>query len=183
MSDLPFSAVMARAECLHAQEVLTREILRVADEIDTVLEGHEAILLAVPQGGVIFAGQLATAIRTPLQMDYIHATRYRGATSGGDLHWVHRPALPMAGRQVILADDILDEGYTLQAIRDECLAQGAQRVWIAVLCEKQHQRRVPGVQADFIGVTVPDRYVFGYGMDYNERGRNLPGIYALKEGS
>lgn len=181
MTDLSFRAALARSRRLYGQDVLREAIARIGGEIDVALDGSEGVFLTVPQGGMIFAGQLATSIRTPLQMDYIHATRYRGGTSGGQLHWVHRPTLPLVGRQVILVDDILDEGYTLQAIRAECLAQGAQRVWIAVLCEKQHERRVPGLRADFIGVKVPDRYVFGYGMDYNEHGRNLSAIHALEE--
>jgi hypoxanthine phosphoribosyltransferase len=82
---------------------------------------------------------------------------------------------------VILADDILDEGYTLEALREHCLAEGARRVLVAVLCEKRHDRRVPGLAADFVGMEVPDRYVFGYGLDYYGQGRNLPAIYALDE--
>lgn len=183
MTDTPYTSALARSRCLYSQQELQAAIARIAGEIDAALAGREAIFLTVPQGGMIFAGQLATSVRTPLRMDYIHATRYRSGTSGGQVQWIRRPTLPLAGQQVILADDILDEGYTLQAIRDDCIAQGAQRVWIAVLCEKQHQRRVPGLRADFIGVTVPDRYVFGYGMDYNEYGRNLPAIQALENGN
>lgn len=183
MTESLYTSALARSDCLYLQAELQDAIIRIAGEIDLALEGREAIFLTVPQGGMIFAGQLATSIRTPLRMDYIHATRYRSGTSGGQLTWIRRPALSLEGQQVILVDDILDEGYTLQAIRDDCLAQGAQRVWIAVLCEKQHGRRVTGLHADFMGVTVPDRYVFGYGMDYNEYGRNLPAIHALEDGN
>lgn len=87
----------------------------------------------------------------------------------------------MAGRTVILADDILDEGYTLAALRDHCLAEGASRVLIAVLCDKRHERRVPGVRADFVGVALPDLYVFGYGLDYHGQGRNMPDIWAIDD--
>jgi len=130
---------------------------------------------------LIFAGALALAVSTDLEFDYVHATRYRGGTQGQDLHWIKAPSAKMSGRTVLLADDILDEGYTLRAIRDYCVAQGAARVLIAVLCEKRHGRTAPGIKADFVGVEVPDRYVFGFGMDYYEQGRNLPGIYALRE--
>jgi hypoxanthine phosphoribosyltransferase len=109
----------------------------------------------------------------------VHATRYRGATSGGELAWIKRPACAFAGRMVLLVDDILDEGHTLKAIRDWLVGEGAARVYVIVLCEKRHARRVPGIAADFCGVEVPDRYVFGYGMDYHEQGRNLPAIYAV----
>ena len=90
-------------------------------------------------------------------------------------------ATPLQGRRVLLVDDILDEGHTLKAVKHWCEDQGATDVRIAVLATKDHDRRVEGIEADYIGVEVPDRYVFGYGMDFHEQGRNLPAIYALAE--
>ena len=175
----PLADALERAERVHDRPTLEASIARVAREIDAALDGEEAIFLTVMQGALAFAGPLATTIATPLVFDYVHATRYRGATSGGELSWIKRPSLSLAGRTVLLVDDILDEGHTLKAIRDFCLAEGARRVLIAVLCEKKHARRVAGIAPDFCGVDVPDRYVFGYGMDYYEQGRNLPAIYAV----
>ena len=128
---------------------------------------------------MLFASQLALRIKTDLEFDYLHATRYRGKTSGAGLTWLRHPQVPMAGRRVLLVDDILDEGHTLKAVVEACLAEGAAEVKVAVLTRKDHARCVEGVCADYIGIDVPDRYVFGYGMDYYEQGRNLPGIYAL----
>ena len=88
--------------------------------------------------------------------------------------------MDLAGRTVLLVDDILDEGHTLKAVREDCLRRGAKRVLIASLCSKKHGRLVEGIASDFNGVELPDRYVFGYGMDYHEQGRNLPAIYALR---
>jgi hypoxanthine phosphoribosyltransferase len=156
-------------------------ITRMGGEIDAVLGGERALFLTVMNGALMFAGQLALAIRTDLEFDYVHATRYRGATTGHDLHWLREPIVPMTGRTVLLVDDILDEGHTLKAVRDDCLRRGARRVLIASLCTKRHDRLVEGIAADFNGIELPDRYVFGYGMDYHEQGRNLPGIYALRE--
>jgi hypoxanthine phosphoribosyltransferase len=170
---------LARAERVHERDVLVRAIQRVGGEIDRVLAGERAIFLTVMQGALVFAGQLAPTIAAPLVFDYVHATRYRGTTAGGDLAWIKRPACALSGETVLLVDDILDEGYTQKAIRDFCLAEGAARVLVAVLCEKRHARRVPGITADFCGVSVPDRYVFGYGMDYHEQGRNLSAIWAV----
>ena len=170
---------LERAELVHDQATLARAIARIGAEITPVVRGEDAIFLTVMQGALVFAGQLATSVAAPLSFDYIHATRYRGATSGGELSWIKRPAIPLKDRTVLLVDDILDEGHTLKAIRDFCLGEGARRVLIAVLCEKRHGRCVPGMRADFCGVEVPDRYVFGYGMDYYEQGRNLPAIYAV----
>ena len=178
MASHALADALAQADLVHDHAALAQAIARIAGEIDRTLGGEPAIFLTVMQGAMIFAGQLAPAIAAPLTFDYVHATRYRGATSGGELTWIKRPGVPLQGQTVLLVDDILDEGHTLKAIRDWCLGEGAERVLIAVLCEKRHGRGA-GLRADFCGVEVPDRYVFGYGMDYHEQGRNLPAIYAV----
>ncbi|MEO7063148.1 MAG: hypoxanthine-guanine phosphoribosyltransferase [Dokdonella sp.] len=179
MTTLKLSDALARAELVHDQTRLASAIVQIGAAIDQELTGEPAVFITVMQGALMFAGQLATSIATPLTFDYVHATRYRGATRGGELHWLKRPSTSLAGATVLLVDDILDEGHTLNAIRDFCTKEGAARVLLAVLCEKRHGRTVPGLRADFVGVEVPDRYVFGYGMDYYEQGRNLPAIYAV----
>jgi hypoxanthine phosphoribosyltransferase len=182
MTDLPpLAAALANAEILFERGELEAAIVRMGRDIDAALQGERALFLTVMNGALMFAGSLALAIRTDLEFDYVHATRYRGATSGGELHWLRKPQVEFAGRTVLLVDDILDEGHTLKAVRDACLQLGARRVLLATLCSKTHDRRAEGVAADFNGVEVPDAYVFGYGMDYHEQGRNLPAIYALKE--
>ena len=178
MNAPPLAAALERADLVHDEAALRAAIGRIAREIDGLLGGAPATFLTVMQGALVFAGQLATAIRAPLLFDYVHATRYRGATAGGELAWIHRPTSDLAGATVLLVDDILDEGHTLAAIRAWCEAQGAARVLLVVLCEKRHGRGA-GMRADFVGLEVPDRYVFGYGMDYHEQGRNLPAIYAV----
>ena len=178
----PLAAALPRAERLHDRATLEAATARMGADITGALEGERAVFLTVMNGGMFFAAPLALAIGCDLEFDYVHATRYGDATVGREIQWRRRPQVGLAGRTVILADDILDEGYTLAALRDYCVAEGARRVLIAVLCEKRHGRRVPGLQADFVGVYVPDRYVFGYGLDYFRQGRNLPAIYALPEG-
>ena len=165
MSRPRLSDALPSAELIHGQASLAAAIARMGKEIGAALAGKSAIFLTIMQGGLVFAGQLATAIDADLEFDYVHATRFRGTTEGGELQWMRRPDTPLAGRIVVLVDDILDEGHTLKAIRDWCHAEAASQV--------------PGLSADFVGVEVPDRYVFGYGMDFHEQGRNLPGIYAL----
>lgn len=186
-------AALATAELIHDRATLERAIARMAAEIcrdyaDGV-PGTPAgasgrpVFLTVMHGGLPFAAQLALEVGArglDLELDYLHATRYRGATTGGELVWKHRPATPLHGRRVLLVDDILDEGHTMAAIGAWCREQGAAEVRIAALAVKLHERCVPGMTADYVGVEVPDRYVFGYGMDYHEQGRNLPAIYALK---
>jgi hypoxanthine phosphoribosyltransferase len=174
-----------------------RQVLQEADELCTPAQVNAAfdalalritecmadanpLFLCVLTGGIIPAGQLLTRLDFPLELDYLHATRYRGETRGRDLQWIARPTTPLAGRVVAVVDDILDEGHTLAAILDYCREQGAAAVYSVVLVDKHHDRRVPGLEADFHGLVVEDRYVFGQGMDYKGYHRNLPGIYAVR---
>jgi len=178
--------VMADADLIHDRDVLEDAIEDMADAIQAAYAGDERppLFVTIMNGGMPFATQLAFALGErglDLEFDYLHATRYRGATSGSRLAWLHRPATPMRGRRVLLVDDILDEGHTLKAVIRWCEDEGAADIRVAVLATKIHDRCVEGVEADWSGVDVPDRYVFGYGMDYNEQGRNLPAIYALGE--
>ena len=183
MSTPRLSDALATAAVVHDRDTLEAAILRMADEIrEAYAEGDVPLFLTVMNGGLPFAAQLAFALGergVDLHFDSLHATRYRGQTSGSGLAWLHRPATPMQGRKVLLADDILDEGHTLLAVKHWCEDQGAAEVRIAVLAQKVHDRCVDGICADHVGVQVPDAYVFGYGMDYYEQGRNLPAIYAL----
>lgn len=179
MSRPKLSEALQTADLIHDNVVLSSAITRMGGEIGHALSGSSAVFLTIMQGGLVFAGQLATTINADLEFDYVHATRFRGTTEGGELKWLRRPETPLKDRTVLLVDDILDEGHTLHAIRQWCVDQGAAKVLLAVLCEKRHGRTVPGLSADFVGVEVPDRYVFGFGMDFNEQGRNLPAIYAL----
>lgn len=174
-------SVIDRSVRVHDRETLQVAIANMGAAIERALDGERAVFLALMNGAMVFAGELALAIGTDLELDYVHATRYQGNTVGGELSWLREPRADLRERTVLLVDDILDEGRTLKAVRDACLDRGAARVLIAALCVKQHERRVAGIDADFVGVDVPDAYVYGYGMDYHEHGRNLPAIYALRE--
>ena len=173
--------VMAEADCLVDETRVYSAIRSMADGIAERLRDTNPLLLCVMNGGLILTGQLLPLLRFPVQAEYIHATRYRQETTGGILEWKLRPDADMNGRTVIIVDDILDEGTTLCAIADYCRAQGATDVVTAVLVDKQHDRKArPGLKADFTGLTVEDRFLFGFGMDYKGYWRNAPGIYAVK---
>lgn len=184
MSPVSLADVLPDAELIHDRATLEEAIQRMADEIRSEYDdGTPPLFLTVMHGGMPFATQLAFALGErglDLEFDYLHATRYRGNTSGARLAWLHRPATSLRGRRVLLADDILDEGHTLLAIKRWCEDEGAADIRVAVLAVKIHDRCVEGIEAEYVGVDVPDRYVFGYGMDFQEQGRNLPAIYALK---
>jgi hypoxanthine phosphoribosyltransferase len=186
MSQPRLAEALVGADLIHDRAVLDTAIARMAEAVhaDYHEDAQPPLFVTIMHGGMPFAASLALALGErgqDLEFDYLHATRYRGSTSGSGLAWLHRPATPMRGRRVLLVDDILDEGHTLYAVKRWCEDQGADEVRVAVLAVKEHDRCVDDIEADYVGVTVPDRYVFGFGMDYHEQGRNLPGIYALAE--
>jgi hypoxanthine phosphoribosyltransferase len=175
--------LLDHAECIASEEEVQAVLNRLADEIGRSLAGTFPLVLAVMGGAVVFAGQLLTRLRFPLEFDYLHVTRYRGGTRGGAVEWRVLPGQDVAGRTVLVLDDILDEGETLAAIHGKLDEMGAQRVWTAVLTDKDNGLAKP-IAADFVGLVVPNRYVFGCGMDVYGLWRNLPAIYALSpEGS
>lgn len=184
MSTLTISQALAQADLLVDRPAIDAAVATIADAIARDYAGEVPVYLTIMHGALPFSGQLALELGArgqDLQFDYLHATRYRGETTGGELVWKHRPATALFGRRVILVDDILDEGYTLQGVCQWCLEQGATDVRVAVLTVKRHDRCVPGVTADYVGVEVADRYVFGFGMDVNEQLRGIPAIYAMKQ--
>lgn len=170
--------ILDRADLVCGPDAVAAAVERVAGDIARRLADAQPLVLAVMGGGIVFCGQLLTHLRFPLDLDYIHATRYRGGTTGGTIDWRVRPREDVRGRVVLVVDDILDEGHTLAAIRESLLEAGAAEVLNVVFCEKQLPGEKP-IRADFVGITVPDRYVFGYGMDVHGAWRNLPAIYAL----
>ena len=183
MSKLTLEQAVAQADLLVDRPTIDAAIAAIADAIARDYKGEVPVFLSVMNGALPFAGQLALELGArgqDAQFDYMQASRYHGE-SGGELVWKHRPVSALFGRRVLLVDDILDEGFTLQGVRQWCLEQGATDVRIAALTTKQHDRCVEGISADYVGMQVPDRYVFGFGMDYHEQGRTLPGIYALKD--
>ena len=175
------NTVLSEADLLVPEADVEAAIKRMAQEITSQLKETRPVLLCVMNGGLIFTGQLLTRLVFPLEVDYVHATRYGHEINGANLQWTVRPQLDLTGRTVLLLDDILDEGVTLAAIADYCHRQGASKVMMAVLVEKLHLRKVtPGMRADFTGIEVGDRFLFGYGLDYKGYWRNAPGIYAVK---
>lgn len=173
--------VFEEADLLVTPDEVSGAIAKMAEEITEQLKESRPVVLCVMNGGLIFAGQLLTRLHFPLDVDYTQATRYGNETSGGTLEWRVMPRVDLKGRTVLLVDDILDEGVTLDALARYCREQGAHEVLLAVLVEKLHLRKVtPGMRADFSGLEVGDRFLFGYGLDYKGYWRNAPGIYAVK---
>jgi len=172
--------ILEAAEQVCSAAVVSETVARLAADITAALGDAQPLILSVMGGAVVFTGQLLPQLRFPLDFDYIHVSRYGNATSGGELDWKVMPRENVSGRNILVLDDILDEGHTLAAIREKVIGMGAKSFRSAVFADKQTGRPKP-IQADFVGLTLPDRYVFGFGMDVHGAWRNLPAIYAVKE--
>ncbi|KTC97110.1 hypoxanthine-guanine phosphoribosyltransferase [Legionella geestiana] len=172
--------VYAKSACLYTTAQVEAALDKMASAIHERLHDKNPVIVCVMIGGLVPMANLLLRLDFPLEVDYVHATRYRGEITGGELHWKVRPRLELKDRTVLVVDDILDGGVTLASILKEVEAIGAKEVMSAVLVDKHHKRVPEGLQkADFVGLEVDDHYIFGYGMDYNEYLRNAPGIFVV----
>lgn len=173
-------SVYEKSTCLYTTHEVEAALDRMAIKIHEKLHDQNPVLICVMIGGLVPMGNLLPRLDFPMEVDYVHATRYRGDITGGDIHWKVRPSTNLKGRTVLVVDDILDGGITLAAIIAEIKTLGADKVYSAVLVDKFRKRVVNGLQhADFVGLEVEDHYIFGYGMDYHEYLRNAPGIFVV----
>lgn len=173
--------IAANADCLFTRDQVEAALDRMAAAVTRDLQDRDPLVLCVMLGGLLPAAKLIERLQFPFQYDYLHATRYRGGTRGGDLYWITRPSMVVRDRCILVVDDILDEGLTLRAIVDYLRQEGAAEVRSAALVMKMHDRRPADSAVDYAGLEVPDRYVFGYGMDYKGYLRSAAGIFALHE--
>jgi hypoxanthine phosphoribosyltransferase len=172
-------AFLEESELVAGADEIESAVQRLAGEIRGKLGESYPLVLAVMGGAVVFAGQILPRLRFPLDFDYIHATRYGLATRGTQIQWRVSPSPDIAGRAVLVLDDILDGGDTMAAIREKLLGLGAKSFHCAVLVEKKLKIEKP-IRPDFVGLPVADRFVFGCGMDAKGFWRNLPEIRAMK---
>jgi hypoxanthine phosphoribosyltransferase len=179
-----------RAELMVDADAVQFAIDQTAVRLSTLLAEENPLVLCVLQGGLAYTGELSRRLHFPLQLSYVHVSRYRGATHGATLEWIARPPLDVAGRHVLLVDDILDQGVTLSELVRWTTEQGARKVTTTVLVDKQIAQptdrpgdMAPGpadrIAVDYPALACPDRYLFGCGMDFQGYWRNLPAIYAL----
>jgi hypoxanthine phosphoribosyltransferase len=167
------------ADCLFNEDAVASAIFAMSSALNSDYKNECPIVLSVMTGAIFFAGRLMSHLTFPLELDYVHATRYQSGIEGKDIEWIAKPKLELENRNVLILDDILDVGITLNTIVNACYALGAKQVKTAVLVEKELNRK-KSITADYVGLKVPDRYVFGCGMDVYGWWRNLPAIYALK---
>lgn len=168
------------SEILFSEQDVQAAVNRMAREINTVMADVHPLVLSVMGGAVVFTGQLLPLLNFPLDFDYVHVTRYGNSQQGGEMKWKVAPHENVRGRVVLVVDDILDEGETLNAVKQRVMALGATHFYSAIFADKIHGKVKP-IKADFVGLQVPDRFVFGYGMDIHGAWRNLPAIHATRE--
>ena len=172
--------ILNEADIVCSAEEVEQAIGRLGDEITARLHDRYPLVLCVMNGALFFCGKLLPLLRFPLTLDYVHCSRYGDGIDGRELHWKVEPPAHVEGRAVLVLDDILDQGPTLAAIKQRVLAMGAASCDIAVLADKLTGHAKP-VVPDFVGLQVPDRFVFGCGLDAWGLWRNLPAVYALKD--
>jgi hypoxanthine phosphoribosyltransferase len=172
--------VFAKATCLFSKTEVDTALDRMATEISYKLSHSNPIFLCVVVGGIVALGNLLPRLDFPLEVDYIHATRYRNTTRGHDIQWKAEPSIDLKGRTIVIVDDILDGGITLSEIVNYCKKKEAGEIHTAILVDKQNARIEGGyAKAGFTGLKVDNHYVFGYGMDYKGYLRNAPGVYVV----
>ena len=174
-------AIFQRSSVLISEQEVDQAIDTMANRINQDYHGKTPLVLCVMNGGLATTAKLVSKLNMALQMDYIHATRYGDETTGQNLNWIAMPKTSLAGRDVILVDDILDEGITLQSLFSYCQEENVASVKAALLVSKDHGRCVAPELGHYVGLSVPDKFIFGCGMDYKGFFRNLPAIYAVNE--
>ena len=183
-----FNVQHARTLLSNAEEIcdaatVQQAVDRVADTLnkrfDRPTDETFPLVLGVMGGAVVFVGNLLPQLRFPLEFDYIHVSRYGDDDQGGRVVWKVIPRPDVAGRTIIVLDDILDEGETLAHVKQRLLDMGAAEVIVAVFADKAIKRAKP-IKADIVGLTIPDKFVVGYGMDVYGYWRNLPGLWAIR---
>lgn len=178
-------ALLNDAELIFDEAAVQRAVDDVAAKLNERFDNNEGapfpLVLGVMGGAVVFCGQLLTRLKFPLEFDYMHVTRYGSKDQGGKIEWKVIPRSNVQDRTVIVLDDILDEGETLAHVKERLLEMGAAEVVLAVFADKNIGKAKP-VTADYIGLTLPNKFVVGYGMDAYGYWRNLPSIWAIKTG-
>ena len=181
MDSAQYALVLENADLVWSAADVDAAYTKLAREISGVLRASSPLIIPVMMGGMVPASRIVSQLEFPVEIDYVHATRYRGDVRGRTLEWIAHPSSDFKGRSVLVVDDVLDEGITLAAIIGHCRELGAREIYCAVLVDKRIERPRAFARADFTGLEVDDRYVFGCGMDYRGYFRNLPAIYALNQ--
>lgn len=164
---------------LYSSDFIASQVKRLADEINRDYSGKEVLLVGILKGSFLFFADLVRAVKSPTLVDFIRLASYGSETrSSGIVELRKDMELPIQGRDVILIEDIIDSGYTLEFLYHRLLQREPNSLKICTLIDKQARREV-GISPDYVGITMDDGFIVGYGLDLDERYRNLADIYLL----
>src|SRR5213080_5474873 len=172
--DRPSKPMISSAQIARRVQELGEQISGVYADIDTPL-----VMVVILKGATVFAADLLRSLSIPAELEFVRASSYpSGTSSNGRLKLAHMVEGPLVGRHVLLVEDIIDSGVTVNAVARRIQRLGAATVRLAALLDRPARRQVE-VTIDFTGFVIPDRFVIGYGLDYAGLYRELPHIYAL----
>lgn len=172
VSDKEFKPYLSQAQIL-------AEVDRVAAQINKDFEGKNPLFICVLNGAFVFAADLYRRVTIPSEITFMRMKSYEGTQTTGKVKTISNLLESVVDRSVIIIEDICDSGYTLQRTTQQLKDLGAKEVAIAVLLNKPNARRVEGLKLDYTCLEIPNDFIVGYGLDYNEQGRNLPDIWVV----
>ncbi len=164
---------------LITEEQLAKRIRTLSAEIEGDFRGREMVVISLLSGTIMFLADLIRHLSLPMRLDFIGVSSYGAGTTSGELVFTKELRLDVRGRDVLLVDDILDTGRTMKRVLAKLRPLKPRRIKTCVLLDKP-ARRVEKIRADYVGFSIPDLFVIGYGLDYAERYRNIPFVGVLK---
>ena len=170
-----------KKEILISKPEIDDRVQRLADEISRDYEGKELVLIGILKGAFVFMADLIRCLRIPCEVDFVRLASYgTGTVSTGNIMITKDIETQIRGRDVLIVEDIVDTGLTLAFLIDKLKEREPESLKVCVLLDKKERRKVP-FEAEYVGFDIPDRFVVGYGLDFNEMYRFLPDICVIEE--
>jgi hypoxanthine phosphoribosyltransferase len=171
----------AAPEILFTKEQIARRVGELATQISMDHRGRELLVIGVLNGAFVFMADLIRALTVPCCVDFVRLASYSGCQSSGEVRIAKDLEAPIAGRELLVVEDIVDTGLTLDLLVKVLQERQPASLKVCAFFDKRERRKVP-FEADYVGFTIPDRFIVGYGLDYNQQYRYLPDVRVLREG-
>jgi len=174
-------AILSRSQLIYTHEEIVSAIDLLAGKLNKQFKDKKALILPVLTGAIPFVGMLLPRLSFTIEVNYFHVSRYQNNVGTNQIKITHQPSPEsVLNQEVLVVDDILDEGITLKLINEQLITMKPKSITNVVLFEKQLEIKKE-ISAHYVGLDVPDAYVFGFGLDFNGAGRNIPDLYAFNE--
>ncbi|MBR2480542.1 MAG: hypoxanthine phosphoribosyltransferase [Clostridia bacterium] len=169
------------AKILISKEEIEKRVKEIGAEITRDYEGESVLMVGILRGAVVFFSELVKNVDLDVRFDFMVVSSYgSGSTSSGEVRIIKDISQPIEGKNVLIIEDIIDTGNTLKNLKRMLLTRNPKSLKIVSLLDKPSRRKVE-MEGDYVGFVVPNEFVVGYGLDYDEKYRNLPEIGVLKE--